>query len=67
MNYGFYIIEDMEDNDVLKFREYFKQYFTDKIVVKYMLMPVGEYKGDNNLIILNKIERSVARRFTAVA
>jgi hypothetical protein len=53
---GYYIIEDMEDNDVLKFREYFKQYFIDKIIVKYMLMPVGEHKGDNNLIIINKIE-----------
>jgi hypothetical protein len=52
---GTYIIEDMCDNDVLKFKDYFKEHFTENEVnVNYMLMPVGEHKGDNNLIIIKK-------------
>jgi hypothetical protein len=48
---GTYIIEDMCDNDVLKFKDYFKRYFTkNEVFINYMLMPVCEHKGDNNLI-----------------
>jgi hypothetical protein len=53
---GVYIIEDLGDNDVLKFKDYFKQHFTEnEIFVNYMLMPVGYHKGDNNLIIIKKL------------
>lgn len=54
---GIYIIEDVYDNDVLTFKGYFKQYFTEnEALVNYMLMPAGgEVKGVNNLIIIKKL------------
>jgi hypothetical protein len=52
---GIYIIEDMSDNDILRFKEYFKSNFSaNEIRVNYMFMPVGEHKNDNNLIIIYK-------------
>jgi hypothetical protein len=55
---GIYAIEDMHDNDILRFKEYFKsQYSPSEIYVEYMLMPVGVHRSDNNLIIIRKQTR----------
>ena len=53
---GIYIIEDIHDNDVFKFKEYFKQTINEnKIMVRYMLMPIGWHIDDNNVIIIKKL------------
>jgi len=54
---GVYVIEDMNENSILQFKEYFINNFTEnEIFVNYMLMPVGkENKSNNNLVIIHKI------------
>lgn len=54
---GLYIIEDMHDNEILEFGDYFKLHFADnEVIVNNMLMPVGQaHRRDNNLIIIRKL------------
>jgi hypothetical protein len=50
---GIYVIEDMSDNNIPRFKEYINSRYSPwEIDIEYMLMPVGLHRSDNNLIII---------------